>query len=178
MSIRDISNTKMWLTQKYASWVSDYKRYLMLRGYQGHVNDWFFVKRGFIECWFEPGFHRFWQVWNPGIGYFTYKLYLSIGGNNRQGLGTITTFLINGLIHNIVVIPFLRRWDFPLPFTFLCFGLLTVGFNWLARHIDLKKLPWICHMFINVGAVLVSFEIGFRINRLLVHELLQGCAGT
>ena len=178
MSIRDISNTKMWLTQKYTSWVSDYKRYLLLRGYQGHVNDWFFFKRSFLECWWQPGFHRFWQIWNPGISYFTYKLYLSLGGNKRRALGTITAFLINGIVHNLVVIPFLGRWDFPLPFTFLCFGLLTVGFNWLDGHINLQKLPWICHLFINVGLVLVSFEIGFQSNRLLVHELLRGGTGT
>jgi hypothetical protein len=178
MPIQDIFKTTTWITQKYASWVSDYKRYLLLRGYQGHVNDWFFVKRGFIECWWEPGFHRFWQAWNPGISYFTYKLYLSLGGNKRKDLGTIMAFLINGLFHNIVVIPFLGRWDFPLPFTFLCFGLLTVGFRRLDRYFNLEKLPGICYLFINVGAVLISFEIGFQINRMLFHELLRGSPGT
>lgn len=178
MFIWDISTTKMWLAHKHALWVSDYKQYLLMRGYQGHVNDWFFVKRGFIECWSAPGFHRFWQVWNPGIGYFTYKIYLPFRRNNRQNLGTIMTFLINGLIHNIVIIPFMRRWDFPLPFTFLCFGLFTVGFRWLNQFINLKKLPGICHLLINIGLILTSFKIGFELNCLLFHELLHISTGT
>lgn len=155
------------LQAAYLRYVDDYREYLRLRGFGTHINDWFFVKRGFVECWWEPGFHCFWQVWNPGISYFTYKFYLLLGGNKRQNRATITAFVINGLVHNLVVIPILQRWDFPLPFTFLCFGLLTVGFRWLGRHIDLKKLPDICHLCINIGLVMLSFKIGFYINNHL-----------
>lgn len=157
------------VSQRY---VDDYKKYLRLRGFGTHINDWIFVKRGFIECWWEPGFHHFWQVWNPGIGYFTYKFYIRLGGNKRQDLGTIAIFLINGLIHNLVAMLFLKKWDFPLPFTFLSFGLFTVGFRWLDRYTNLKKLPEICHLCINVGLVILSFKFGFYINNHIVTQLV------
>ena len=160
------------LQKTYQDYVDDYRGYLRFRGYGTHLNDWVFIKRGFIECWWEPGFHRFWQIWNPGIGYFTYKFYLFLGGNKRQNLATITAFVINGLIHNIAVIPFLQRWDFPLPFTYFCFGLLTVGFRWLDRHTNLEKMPDICHLCINIGLVILSFKFGFYINNHLIARLL------
>jgi hypothetical protein len=165
---------KRWISSlqtAYQRYVIDYKEYLRLRDFGTHINDWFFVKRGFVECWWQPGFHRFWQAWNPGISYFTYKFYLFLGGNKRQNLATIIVFLVNGLIHNLVVIPFLKRWDFPLPFTFLCFGLLTVCFRWLDRHTNLEKLPDICHLCINVGLVILSFKFGFYVNDHVVSIL-------
>lgn len=70
-----MSNYHLTLRQRYKllydDYVEDYKSYLQLRGFGDHHDDWYFVKRGFLECWFAPGFHRFWQTWNPGIGYFT-----------------------------------------------------------------------------------------------------------
>lgn len=156
----------------YQRYVDDYRDYLQLRGFGTHINDWIFVKRGFIECWWEPGFHRFWQLWNPGIGYFTYKFYLSMGGNKRHNLGTIIVFVINGLIHNLVIMPILNHWDFPLPFTFFCFGFCTVGFRLLDRHINLEKLPDICHLCINVGLVILSFKFGFYIDDHIVAQLV------
>ena len=158
----------------YQDYVAGYREYLKLRGFGTHVNDLDFIKRGFIYCWWEPGFHCFWKTWNPGISYFTYKLYLLLGGKEKQTLGTIAVFVLNGLIHNMVVISFLRRCDFPLPFTFLGFGLFSIIFRWLDKHIDLQRIPGVCHFCMNAGLVILSFKFGFYADDHFVSILLSG----
>jgi hypothetical protein len=158
----------------YEQYVCDYRQYLKLRGFGNHVNDWIFFKRGFLECWLQPGFHRFWQVWNPGIGFFAYKMYLYFGGRERQKTATIAAFLLNGMAHNLLVSLLLWRWDFPLPFTFTLFGILTLFFRWLERYINMNNWPPICHLVINVGLVILSFDVGFRMNDLLRTVLQTG----
>lgn len=164
------------VNRSYHQYVADYKQYLWLRGFGDHLHDAHFVQRGFLECWFEPGFHRFWQVWNPGIAYFTYRLYLWLGGRERQGLATMAVFLLNGIFHNVIVSLLLQRWAFPLPFTFLSFGVFTVIFRWLDIYFPLARLPRICHFMINVGLVVLSFEFGFYMNGRLVRWIIP-CNG-
>ena len=162
------------LTCAYYAYVSDYKQYLKLRGFGNHIHDRFFVERGFLECWLLPGFHRFWQTWNPGIGYFAYKVYLACGGKNRKNLATIVAFLVNGLVHNLIVSLIVWRWDFPLPFTFTLFGILTIVSRWLDSHINMRKWPKILHLVLNVGLVILSFDFGFGMNDLIRTNLFFG----
>lgn len=156
----------------YPQYVYDYKQYLKLRGFGSHVNDWVFVKRGFLECWLQPGFHRFWKVWNPGIGYFAFKVYLFWGGKGRRNTATIAVFLINGLVHNLVLNLILWRWDFPLPFTFTLFGVLTIFFKWLEGQTNMNMWPGVFHLALNIGLVILSFDFGFRMNDFLQSTLL------
>jgi len=157
----------------YHQYVCDYKQYLKLRGFGEHVNDWVFVKRGFLEPWLQPGLHRFWRVWNPGIGYFAYKVYLFCGGKNKRITATISAFLVNGLVHNLIVSLILWRWEFPLPFTFTLFGVLTIVSKWLDRHINMDQWPRVFHLAVNVSLVILSFDFGFRMNDLLRSTLLS-----
>lgn len=155
------------ISHAYQRYVASYECYLKMRGYGNHLNDWFFFKRGFLACWLEPGFHRFWQVWNPGIGYFAYKLYVLFGGNQRKNLATVAAFVLNGLIHNLIASLLFWRWDFPLPFTFLSFGIFTIISRWLDTFFEVQKLPAVLHLIINVGLVILSFDFGFAMNDLL-----------
>lgn len=161
----------------YDEYVQDYKSYLHLRDFGIHHDDWFFVKRGFIECWFSPGFHRFWQTWNPGIGYFTHRLYLwliGIGyiGKRKRNLAIILTFLINGLIHNLVAMIILRRCSFPLPFTFFAMGLFTVIASALGEKLHFVRWPRIFHFVVNAGLIIFAFDFGFQMDDLL-HRILS-----
>jgi hypothetical protein len=158
----------------YRCYVADYRRYLVLRGYGEHLHDWAFVQRGFLLCWLEPGFHRFWQQWNPGIGYFAYRVYLLLGGRKRQNWATVGSFLVNGLVHNLIGSLLVQRWTFPLPFTFLAFGLLAVISRQLDRYVQWNKWPGILHLAINTGLVAASFAFGFRMangTRLLLTRM-------
>jgi hypothetical protein len=171
LGYQGLSAIKDRLTRPYHAYVRDYKRYLKLRGFGNHIHDRVFVKRGFLECWLQPGFHRFWQVWNPGIGYFTYKMYLAFGGKDRRNIATVAAFLVNGLVHNLVISLCLWRWDFPLPFTFSLFGLFTVVSRWLDGPIKMSKWPRACHLVLNIGLVILAFDFGFFMNDLL-HSIL------
>jgi D-alanyl-lipoteichoic acid acyltransferase DltB (MBOAT superfamily) len=106
-------------------------------------------------------------VWNPGIGYFAYKFYIFLGGNRRKNFATVAAFVLNGLIHNLVVSLLFWRWDFPLPFTFLSFGIFTLIFRWLDTFVEMQKLPTVLHLVVNVGLVILSFDFGFAMNDLL-----------
>jgi len=158
----------------YYHYVCNYKQYLKLRGFGEHVNDWVFVKRGFLEPWLQPGFHRFWQIWNPGVGYFAYQVYLFCGGKDRQNIAIIVAFLVNGLVHNLVVSLILWRWDFPLPFTFTLFGILTKVSKYLDRRVNMNSWPRFFHLAINVSLVILSFDFGFHMNNLLRLTLFSG----
>lgn len=151
----------------YQRYVANYKNYLKMRGYGDHMSDWFFIKRGFLECWLEPGFHRFWRLWNPGIGYFAYRLYIIFGGKRRKTRATLAAFVLNGLIHNLAISLLLWRWDFPLPFTFLSFGIFTITFKFFDQHVKLERMPKVFHLVVNIVLVIVSFDFGFAMNDLL-----------
>ncbi len=171
-----MSNYHLTLRQRYKllydDYVEDYKSYLQLRGFGDHHDDWYFVKRGFLECWFAPGFHRFWQTWNPGIGYFTYRLYLwligkGFGGKHKRNLAILLTFLINGIIHNLVAIAILPQWSLPLPFTFLALGVFTVISSALEEKLHFMRWPMIFHFAVNAFLIIIAFEFGFRMDDLL-----------
>jgi hypothetical protein len=113
------------LSRAYTRWTDDYRRFARMRGFPT-FNDWPYHRRGFLECWAEPGFHRFWQVWNPGIAYFVHRLYLRLGGRKSWTLPTISSFGLCGLAHTLVVAPFQSHWSNSLIVAFLLFGVLAV----------------------------------------------------
>ncbi|MHC4517370.1 MAG: hypothetical protein ACYTAS_02170 [Planctomycetota bacterium] len=150
----------------YDAWAADYQAYARRRGFQT-FNDWPYHRRGFIECWAQPGFHRFWQVWNPGIAYFVHRLYLALGGRRRWALPTILSFAICGFVHTLLMAPFYRRWSHTLVGAFTCFGVLTVASRYLAPLLRQDRWPTVANIALNVVLVIASFDLGFRLDRIL-----------
>lgn len=146
-------------------WEDRYRQFARDRGFRS-FNDWAYHRRGFLECWAEPGFHRFWRVWNPGIAYLVYRLFLRLGGRRRWALPTIASFIGCGLVHNLIVLPFLG-WSFTLVTAFTCFGVLTVLSRSLAPQLRQERWPVPLNVGVNVGLVLASFDLGFRVDRVL-----------
>ena len=155
-----------WASRRYWLWVADYERFARMRGFRT-FNDWPYHRRGFLECWAAPGFHEFWRMWNPGIAYFVYRLYLRLGGRRHWVAPTIAAFGVCGLVHTLVVAPFLGRWSFSVIVAFLCFGVLTVVSRSLKRLLRQRRWPAWVNVLVNVGLVIGSFDLGFRIDRLL-----------
>lgn len=153
--------------QRYAEWVANYQAYAKFRGFMTRINDWPYVCRSFLECWAAPGFHRFWQVWNPGISYFVYGWYRRLGGNRYRATATVAAFLLSGFVHNVVALPLVWRWSWTLPVTFSCFGLLTVASRYLSPLLRQDRWPWPLNVAVNVSLVLVCFDVGFRVDRLV-----------
>ncbi len=155
---------------KFAVWSSGYeagyRKYALMRGF-ATFNDFQFHWRGFVLCWGEPGFHRFWQVWNPGISYLVYLLFLELGGRRRWFVPTVLSFSICGIVHTLIVFPFLG-WSFSLIFAFTFFGLLTVVSRVCARKLRQDKWPGVINVLVNTVLIAACFDLGFRLDRLLM----------
>ena len=151
----------------YRRWVKDYARYARMRGFKSKTNDWPYVRRSFLECWAAPGFHRFWQIWNPGIAYFVHRLYLRLGGRRHWTMPTLGAFLGCGLAHALVAAPFAGRWPHQPVVAFACFGVLTVLSRRLAPYLRQDRWSWVFNAVLNIGLVCGSFDLGFRVDRLL-----------
>ena len=146
--------------------MADYTRYARMRGFKS-LNDWPYHRRGFIECWAEPGFHRFWQVWNPGIAYFVWRLYIRLGGRHHWVLPTLAAFILCGVAHHVVALFLLGRWSYTIITAFTSFGVLTVLSRLFARRLRQRRWPVVLNVLVNVGLVIGSMDLGFRLDRLL-----------
>jgi D-alanyl-lipoteichoic acid acyltransferase DltB (MBOAT superfamily) len=152
------------LQSAYQAWVDDYRVYARMRGFTTELNDWPYVRRSFLECWAEPGFHRFWEVWNPGISYFVYRLYLRLGGQKRRDTATLIAFIVCGLAHDLIAWPFVWRWSWVVPTAFLFFGVLTVTSRRFESWLRQDRWPWLVNLAINLSLVILGFDLGFRLN--------------
>jgi drug/metabolite transporter superfamily protein YnfA len=145
------------------TWEADYRRFARSRGFPT-FNDWPYHRRGFLEAWAEPGFHRFWRVWNPGIAYFVHLAYLRLGGRRHWAVPTILSFTLCGLIHTVVVAPFMGRWSNSVIVAFLLFGALSVCSRRLAPYLRQERWPTVINVAVNVGLVVLCFDLGFRVD--------------
>jgi hypothetical protein len=106
-------------------------------------------------------------VWNPGIGYLTFRLYLALGGRARRKRATLATFVVNGLVHTVVACPFFGRWSWTLIVTFLLCGILTIVSRRAGPVLRQERWPAIVNLAVNVGLVILAFDVGFGVNELL-----------
>lgn len=142
-----------------------FRQYLHRRRYES-VNDWPFFRRAFLECWAEAGFHRFWRVWNPALGFLVFRFYRRIGGSRGGAANKILAFIASGIAHGLLVLPFLG-WSWTIPVTFGCFGLLDACGPEISRLI--RQDRWIrpLNVVSNATLVLACFSVGFRVDDLI-----------
>lgn len=152
---------------QYLAYVANYRAFVRMRGFKTEINDWPFVRRSFIDCWAAPGFHRFWQIWNPGIAYFVYRLFIRFGGRRHWTVPTMFSFLFCGLAHTLVVAPFVGRWSFSVITAFFCFGTLTVVSRLTEPLLRQDRWPALLNVVVNAGLVCGSFDVGFRVDGIL-----------
>ena len=116
------------------------------------------LRRALIDCWAEPGFHRFWQVWNPGIGHLLFRLYLRLGGNRIWPLAMPAVFVVCGVGHDLAVMAIFRRPFLAFTAAFLLFGLMAALSRALAAVLHQERWPW----FLNVGANVACLAIAIH----------------
>jgi hypothetical protein len=154
----------VWLTAN--TYKQRYREYLLLRGYDPESNKWSILKRALIESWAEPGFHRFWKVWNPGIGYLLFRLYLLLGGKQRRTFTTLVVFGACGLLHDVVVMMMFRHPFLVFSCAFLCFGFLTM----VSRSLEtwFRQDRWLtpANVAVNVSLVGVSIQAGVTLQQI------------
>jgi hypothetical protein len=162
----DLDQFKHFAKARFKLYIHRYIAYARLRGYKS-FNDWSYHRRGFIECWAEPGFHKFWQVWNPGITYFVFRLYLKLGGNKNWIIATFLSFFINGIVHSVIFYMISRQWSFVIPTLFTLFGILVITSKLLDKLLHQNRWPWIMNSVINISLVILSFDACFKLNDIL-----------
>ena len=133
-----------------------YEQYLVLRGYDPSSSRWVILRRALISSWGEPGFHRFWRVWNPGIGHLLYRLYLLLGGNRVRLFATMLVFALCGLTHDIVVMWMFRRPFVAFTAAFVSCGMLAVISRALESILRQERWPRLLNVLTNVSFLAAS----------------------
>jgi polyferredoxin len=133
-----------------------YERYLILRGYDPSAAKLSILKRALIDSWGEVGFHRFWRVWNPGIGHLLYRLYLVLGGNRNPLVATLIVFSLCGFIHDVLMMIFFRRPFVAFTTAFTAFGILTIASRAHEATLSQERWPRLLNALTNVSLLAVS----------------------
>ncbi len=140
-----------------------YAQYCARRGYTPPFRGWSVVKRSLLCSWAQPGFHRFWRVWNPPIGYPLFLLYRALGGNRNRAVATFTVFAVIGALHDLVAVALTRRWALALTLAYLVFAGLSLLSLRLAPFLRQERWPAMVNVLINGLLVVGTFEGSLRL---------------
>lgn len=144
-----------------------YDQYLILRGYDPSSSKLVVLKRALVDSWGEPGFHRFWRVWNPGIGHLLYRLYLSLGGNRIRLAATMLVFGLCGVMHDALVMLIFRRPFAAFTAAFVLFGILAVLNRSLEPVLHQERWPRLLNVCTNVFCLAASIYLAVQLQMLL-----------
>ncbi len=133
-----------------------YDQYLILRGYDLSSSKLLVLKRALVGSWGEPGFHRFWRVWNPGIGHLLYRFYLALGDNRIRLAATMLVFTLCGLVHDVLVMLIFRRPFVAFTAAFVFSGILVVINRSLEPILRQERWPRLLNVFSNVSCLAAS----------------------
>lgn len=144
-----------------------FAEYLAARGFDPSDRRVFF-RRMFVTAWGEPGFHRFWRLWNPLYGYGLFRLYLVLGGNRRPLLASLVVFLACGFfLHDLVVAASTRRVSFTSTAAFGAFWLLATINRALAPRLGQERWSRAANAFVNAACVLGGVVAGVALVTVL-----------
>ena len=146
-----------------------FRRYLARRGYDLQAGSGAFFRRMFLSAWAEPGFHRFWRVWNPLYGYCLFRLYLSLGGSRQRLLATVTVFVASGLLlHDLPVALIRGHVQVTVTAAFLGFAALTLLSRSAERLLGFPSWPRPAHVVLNLALVVAGLVFGAWVQGQLV----------
>ena len=136
-------------------------QYLERRGFDVRRGPAAFWWRMFVAVWAEPGFHRFWRVWNPLYGYFLFRLYRLLGGNRRRVVSTVVVFLFSGFVlHDLPFILITGRVQVTVTAAFLFYAVSSLFSQVAERQWSLRSWPRTVHTLCNVGLVIAGLGFG------------------
>jgi hypothetical protein len=147
-----------------------YDRFLIRRGYNKDWPAWRIIKRALVDSLTQPGFHRFWRVFNPPVGYFTYSLYVFFGGNRNMIFATLSTFLVCGFAHDLFVMIITKKPYLSFSIAYIIFGLLVIlsrSHQYLLRQ---DRWPVTANILVNSGLIAGSFHIAIKINNIFFEN--------
>ena len=144
---------------------ASYPEYLEARGYHASMPVLRMIRRMFLGCWWEPGFHNFWRAWNPVAGFFLYRLYHLLGGCQNRTLAVVASFLFSGFVfHDFPLMLLLQRPIIVCTSAWLFFALATLV---SARLVPLGWAP-ATYVSLNAGLVTAGLLFGTWLNELVL----------
>jgi hypothetical protein len=143
-----------------------YNQYLTLRGYDASSSKLVILRRALVDSWGEPGFHRFWRVWNPGVGHLLFRLYLVFGGNRIRSIATLLVFALCGIIHDVLVMLIFRRPFAAFTAAFVLCGMLAVLNRSLEPALRQERWPRGLNALINVSCLALSVVAAVQLQML------------
>ena len=156
-------NTKVQIENNRIS----FHQYLTRRGLDNcSINSLLFqmIPRSLIQ----PGFLKFWRMWNPFFGYILFLFYVQIGGNNKRNIAVVIVFLSSGFIlHDLLFFFFTGIFSFVFTISFLFYSILfTINsfHNYERYFYNGSKLN---NAFLNISFIISGLLVGYSINYLL-----------
>ncbi len=144
-----------------------YDRYLALRGYDPSSTKPAILKRSLLDSWSQPGFHRFWRVWNPGMGHLLFRLYLLLGGNRFRLIATMLVFTLCGLAHDLAVMLMFRKPFAAFSVAFFLFGILAVVNRSLESVLHQERWPKFFNALLNLSCLALSIVAAVQLQTSL-----------
>jgi hypothetical protein len=135
-----------------------YAQYCTSRGYKPPFKGWSVIRRSLFESWVQPGFHRFWRVWNPPVGYLLFRFYILLGGNRNRLFSTSLVFALSGALHDVVVFALVPKWGPIITCSYLVFGWLSLLNLKMERLLRQDKWPPVWNAILNLGLIIGVFE--------------------
>jgi Zn-dependent protease len=122
----------------------------------------------FVTPFGEPGFHRFWRLWNPLFGYALFRLYLAMGGRRRPLVASLVVFTACGLfLHDLVRFAVTGHFSPTTTAAFLIFWLLTVANRAWEAKLGQASWPRAANALVNVGGLALGLVGGALLARSL-----------
>jgi D-alanyl-lipoteichoic acid acyltransferase DltB (MBOAT superfamily) len=128
------------------------------------------LKRAAFGSLAQPGFHRFWRVYNPAIGYPLFRLYVALGGNRNRAPATLGVFLWCGFLHDVIVMILKWHWSIIFVVAYFCFALLSLLSLKLQPVIRQDKWPTLVNVMLNIILIAAPIQSGIWLNGVL-HKL-------
>ncbi len=125
------------------------------------------LRRMFFDSWVQPGFHCFWQVWNPVYGYFLFLLYRVLGGSRRPFVAGISVFIFCGFIlHDLPIGLVTGEPKIACTIAFLNWGVFAFLSRKLGTVLKFDSWPRVANLSVNVfliGSGLLLGAFGQRL---------------
>ena len=133
----------------------------------------FYTKRGYkyplqsgdvlLRWWFisfaQPGFHRFWRVWNPLLGYLLFLFYVALGGNKRPFVASFVVFTSCGFVlHDLMTLK--ETLELDMTISFMIWAILCELSRSFKLHEMQEKWPWVANVLVNALLLFCGKEAG------------------
>lgn len=119
------------------------------------------IRNMFLKPFVSSSFKSFWKYWNPTWGYFLlFYCYKPLKKNLPAWVALIITFLISGLLHDIIyIIPMmLKEVEFVFPFITVWFFIISIGILLTEfLQINFNKINVIFRPIFHLGYLIVTF---------------------